>query len=253
MLKNPHLRWYRINEIIHFFSKVLTILKQYDPEKMKIKEVYDLMAQNLDSLKASYKQDKEITSSNALKVLDKIRDKAIISLRMVAYGYSLHHLEKLRVAGQSILDCIDKYGSKIYSLNYGAETTVLEKIGSELQSQPQLFRYVKTLHLEELLIDLVKSNEEFDKIFDKRLDERSKFNEYSTTEWINVNTTSYRQLIQHLIALSTLNPAEEFVVLFNHLNEIIDHYNDIVERRKSSNQSVNEVEVASDTNDSVLK
>ncbi|MEM9930370.1 MAG: DUF6261 family protein, partial [Bacteroidota bacterium] len=122
MIKTASLKNYRVQEFIQFISNTLTIVQRHDPAKLKIAEYVTALTQHHQMLENAYKQDTLSEITPQLAQLDAVRDQALVCLRQVCEGYTSYPDETLSASGKKIVECIDKYGSKLYSLNYGAET-----------------------------------------------------------------------------------------------------------------------------------
>jgi hypothetical protein len=245
MIKTSILAKYRIQEFIQFISNVLMIVKQHGPDKLKLKALYLSLLQNYGSLHAVYKRDADSELTPQLARLDERRDQAIICLRQIAEGYTHHFNGKQKAAGEQILACIDKYGNRLYSLNYSAETAALKKLGQELLTNPAYTNAIEEMQVTGVVKEMEIANSKFEKLFVQRLGAFSQDEAKTSKELIQLTTEAYRTLVQHMDAHVTLAPSEEYFSLINHINENIEHFNLIVERRKSEGE-VAEVDTAED-------
>jgi len=232
MIRSAILSKYRIQEFIQFISNMLMIVKQHGPDKLKIKALYTVLYQHHEKLQEAYKQDTISDITPQLAHLDIRRDQAIICLRQICDGYTHHHNEKLKTAGKKIVECIDKYGSRLYSLNYGAETAALKHLARDLQTNPECISALQEMHMEDVVNEMHMANTKFEKLFIQRLGEFSQYETKSTKELIQLTSEAYRTLVQHVDAHATLALSEEFTSLISHMNENIEHFNQVVERRK---------------------
>lgn len=250
MIKAALFKNYRIPEFIQFITNILIIVKQHDPAKLKIEPLFTALTQNHEKLLEAYKQHTTSEITPQLAQLDAQRDRAIVSLRKVCEGYMDHPDEKLKAAGQKVVECIDKYGSKLYSLNYGAETAILKNLVRDLQTNPEYIIALKDVHMETLVQQMHETNLEFEKLFIQRLGEFSQYETKTTRELTQLTTEAYRTLVQHVDAHALLAPSEKYTSLIDHMNENIDHYNQVVERRKSSGET-EEVDMIADAPEDV--
>lgn len=240
MIKTALVNRYRLQEFIQFISNTLMIVKQHGPEKMKIKELYYLLQRHQEKLQVAYKQTAHSDITPLLASLDTQRDQAIICLRKVSEGYTYHPQEKMRAAAATVLACIDKYGNKLYQLNYSAETAALKNLVRDLQTVPACTAALKDLGLEAVMHEIRSANTKFKKLFIQRLEEFSQ-DEVSGTRVLNQQTSeAYKTLMQHIDAHATLAPSVEYTLFINHINENIEHFNQMVERRKRSGEAVPE-------------
>ena len=233
MIKTALFSRYRIKEFIQFINNTLLIVKKHGPDKLRVKALYLALLQNHESLKKIYKQDAMNEITPQLVRLDEKRDRAIVCLRQVCEGYTNHPNEKQKAAGQKILDCIDKYGSKLYNLNYSAETAALHQLAHDFQTDPECVSALQTLHMEEVVNAMNAANKKFEKLFVDRLEIFSAEQAKSTRDLLQLSAEAYKTLMQHLEAHATLAPSAEYTSIINHINENIEHFNQMVEKRKS--------------------
>lgn len=235
MITSATIGRYRIKEFIQFIQNSLIIINQHSPNKLRIKAQYNGLNKEFLQLEQAYKQESMSETGIKLVELDAQRDQAIICLRMISEGYVRHPKEALRSAGELVVDCINKYGTRLYSLNYSAETAALKNIVRDLQSIPTCAQAIKDMHLEEVVNEMKKANQEFEQVFIQRLEETSKEETQSTRELVQSTSEAYRTLVKHIEAHSTLTPSAEYTLFINHLNENIEHFNQIVDRRRLDN------------------
>lgn len=253
MINAALLNRYRLQEFIQFVSNTLMIAKQHGPEKMKVKVPYQTLQQQHYRLQTAYKQTANSDITPLLANLDTRRDQAIICLRRLCEGYTYHAQEKKKAAAATVLTCIDKYGNKIYQLNYSAETAALKNLVRDLRTDTECVAALQVLGLEEVANEISNANVKFEKLFIQRLQEFSQ-DELAGTRTLSQQTTeAYKTLVQHIEAHATLAPSSEYTLFVNHLNENIEHFNQIVQRRKRSGEATPEEEnTASDETVGVL-
>lgn len=238
MITPAQLTRYRIKEFIQFIRNSLLIVSQHNPEQLKVKAQYGALTRVQQQLELAYKQDKEDETALELVQMDATRDRAIVCLRMISEGYTRHFDATLSAAGQSVLDCIDKYGPRLYSLNYSAETAALKNVVRDLQTIPACVQAIQALHLEALVVEMKRSNLAFEKQFIEHLEASSQTGLQTMRELTQSTTDAYRTLTRHLEAHATLTPSAEYTLFINHLNENTEHFNQMVDRRKATPEAI---------------
>ncbi|MGD1892711.1 MAG: DUF6261 family protein [Cyclobacteriaceae bacterium] len=236
MIKTALFKKYRTNEFIQFISNTLMIVKEHGADKLKVKAAYSSLNKHHQQLAEAYKQATQSEITPQLAKLDDQRDEAIICLRQICEGYTNHHQEEKRMAGQTILNCIAKYGNRLYNLNYSAETTALKNLASDLLTEPECLAAVQTVHMEEVVTYMQTTNQQFEELFIQRLKEASQLETMTMTERSQLTADVYRSLVQHVQAHATLSPSELYTGFINHLNENIEYFNQLVDRRKRGEQ-----------------
>ena len=246
MITTALLTRYRIKEFIQFVYNSVIIVSQHNPNQLSVKKQYTALTQIHRQLEQAYKRDTGKTATPQLAQLDAARDQAIVCLRMISEGYTRHYDPTLNAAGQQVLACIDKYGSRLHSLNYSAETAVLKNVVRDLQTIPACAQAIQALHLEPLVAEMKRLNLAFEQRFVDRLEIISRSESRSMRELVQQTTEAYRTLVKHLEAHATLNPSVEYTLFINHFNENIEHFNQVVERRRAASTPADNREVPSD-------
>ena len=236
MVTSASLTNFRIKEFIQFIRNTQMIVSQHGADKLKIKAQYNALNQAHKQLEQAYKQDTNNDITAQLAHLDDQRDQALICLRQISEGYTHHHAPTLKAAGTKIVECISKYGNRLYSLNYSAETAALKNITRDLQTIPECVSAIQALGLKEVVQEMKRTNLAFETLFIQRLKTLSQFDAKSNKERMQLTSEAYRTLVKHLEAHATLTPSDLYTSLINHMNENVDHFNHIVERRKMADE-----------------
>ena len=232
MITVAYLFRYRIKEFIQFIRNTLLIVNQHSPDQLRVKPQYQALSKLHQQLERTYKQGRSNELGQELAQLDAARDQAVVCLRMLGEGYSRHPIPAQRAAGQAILDCLSKYGTRLYDLNYSAETAVLKKIVHDMKTDPACVRAVQELRLDALVGEIRRANHEFERLFIQQLEASSQNEGPRVRELVERSAEAYRTLVQHVEAHALLTPSSEYTLFGHHLNENIEHFNQIVARRK---------------------
>ncbi len=235
MIASATLSKYRIKEFTQFIRNSLIIVSQHGSDKLQVKTQYNTLSRECLQLERAYKQENMSETGIKLVELDTQRDQAIVCLRMISEGYVRHPNEALQTAGEQVIECINKYGTRLYNLNYSAETAALKNVVRDLQTIPAYAQAIEAMHLEEVVNEMKKANQAFEKVFIQRLEETSKEEPQSTRELVQSTSEAYRTLVKHVEARATLAPSTEYTLFINHFNENIEHFNQIIERRRLDN------------------
>ena len=240
MTTTPLFSRYRIKEFIQFVRNALMIVGQHNPDRLQIKAQYQTLSKLHRQMERSYKQDKSDALAQELAELDAARDQTIVCLRMLSDGFTRHPNEAQQEAGQRVLDCIDKYGSRLYNLNHSAETATLKKIVHDLQTDPACAEALERLHLEAVVNEIKRANQAFERKFVQHLEATSQTNGPRMRELVRQTTDAYRTLTEHAAAHALLTPSPEYTLFGHHLDENTEHFNQIVERRQQAQAASDE-------------
>jgi len=236
MINTAFLTVYRLQEVIQFMKNVRIILKKFDLEKLKLKELFGSFEEKFELLNRAYGTGSTSELTPQLKELDIRRDQAIICLRMMADAFTHHFEENLRDQGRRILNCIDNYGTKLYSLNYSAETAVLNKLYEDFTTTDENSKAIKELKLDAVLQEMNEANQLFEQLFVTRLEETSQDNFRPAKELNKEVIEIYKEMVKLIDAYATIANNKNYGTIIDHLNENIEHFNNIVERRKSTGE-----------------
>ena len=232
MITTAHLFNYRIKEFLQFMHNALMIVRQHDPDKLRVKAQYQALNNRYRQLESTYQRGTDYALTQELRRLDTARDQAIVCLRTISDGYTRHHRASHRLAGQQILDCIDKYGTRLYNLNHNAETVALKKIVADLRSDPTGPEALQLLHLEDTVDEMQQANQEFERQFVRHLQLAKLAEGPRMRDLVKQTAEAYRTLVEHVAAHALLAPSSEYTLFGHHFNENVEHFNQIVARRR---------------------
>ncbi len=253
MITTANLFNYRIKEFLQFMRNALMIVNQHGPDKLQIKAQYHALNKLHQRLERTYQQNDEEALNQELIQLDAARDQAIVCLRMLSEGYTRHHRDAHRRAGQRVLNCIDKYGSRLYNLNHSAETATLKKIVHDLQANPACLEALRLLHLEDTVAETKRTNQEFERQFVRQLEAASQAEGRRVRDLVQHSATAYRTLVDHVQAHALLSPSAEYTLFGHHFSENVEHFNQLVARRKPTAEAPTEepTDVSAETGEEV--
>ena len=245
MFTTAYLFRYRIKEFIQFMRNALIIVRQHGPEQLRVKAQYQALSKLYQQLETAYRQTDDNTLTRELAELDTARDRAVVCLRMLSEGYTRHPSAAQREAGQQLLECIDKYGSRLYDLNYSAETTALKKVILDLQNDPACAAALQQLQLEAVVAEIKRANQEFERQFVRYLEESGQTSGPRVRDLVQQTAGAYRTLVEHVGAHALLTPSAAYTLFSHHLNENVEHFNQLVSRRKQAREAAAEEMAAS--------
>ncbi len=230
---------FRIEECIQFFKDVSGICQNSNPEQLKINRQYKALKESVDKLEEEFKADRKSEYTEEIQALDHRRDEAVICLRKIADGFTNHYDKSKSEAGKAIIDCIDKYGTSVYKMNYKAETGILSNLGDDLKNDKTVSQAVESLGLSDVVSEMIKANKLFNERFLSRIEQQTEDVSQSATELVIESKTFYKALTDHIIAYNTIEPTEALTSLINKLNTLIESYNQTVESRGSKPEDEN--------------
>jgi hypothetical protein len=234
MIKSVNFKKFRTSEFIQFFVDINKIYEENNPESLNLSEQHALLANINSELAKVFKQDLGSDITEEIAELDQRRDEAVICLRKLADAYTNHYDSAKKEAGQRMVNAIDKYGSKIYLLNYQAETSTVNNLVNDIETLPELVDANTLMGSGDVVSELKTSNNLFNERYLARVHEEAEKEKVSAGEVIKEGITNYRTLVAHTEAHATLNSNVAYSSLINQLNVLIDKYNDTVSGRGNS-------------------
>ncbi|MFZ4799403.1 MAG: DUF6261 family protein [Bacteroidia bacterium] len=156
---------YRNKESIQYLKDTVTIYKAFDLTALKLKVFVDQLEARNALLEQLFEIAKKSEKTETLESLDKRRDLAIVGIRKVADGYENYFEDDKAQAGKLITTHIDKYGSKIYILNLLAETTAINSVVNDLETEVVVKAAVTLLNLTAWVAELKQANIDFNNMY----------------------------------------------------------------------------------------
>ncbi len=198
------------------------------------------LEQTNETLSKVFKKDRGSALTEQLTQLDQERDETLICIGKMADAFFNHHDQEKKLAGERVLKVLDKYGPKIYYLNYQAETSAVENLVLDVTTIPELKQAVELLPMTDLFERLGTKNTAFNQIFLKRVSEEAAAESISAGEVIKEGIGQYRELADHTVAHATLKPEQGYDALIKELNVLIDKYNALMANRGETSNEVEE-------------
>jgi len=239
MLQNLKFSRIRNSEFIQFIVDFIAILLKFNPKELGIEEQLNPVETELKKMEELQGANRGSDISKELGEIDTRRDNCIDGILGIAEAYLLHFNQEFREAASLIVNKINNYGTAIARQNYPTETASINGITAAFSSEPALQNALTKLHLTEWAAKLKEENDFFNQRFLDRVDETSKKSDLKTKELRKNITDNYNTLRNHLNSHSTLN-ATTFKPIMDQLNELIDKYNGMVNRRSGGKTQAEE-------------
>ncbi len=225
---------FRISEFIQFFKSLVGLCNKNNPAELGIIVQVNKMDDENKSMESSFKRAQKSKYTQKLIELDQQRDNMIVGIRTIAEGFTYHFDEKLKQAGKAIVETIDRYGTKISKLNYKAETSTLDNIYTDFLNSKELTKALTITNTKAMMDKMITANQEFEEVFEKRIQDDAADDSKSSGELVKQAIVAYRTLIKHIEAHATIKPGEGYNKLIREINELIDSYNETMEKRTPS-------------------
>lgn len=156
---------YRNKESIQYLNDTVSIYKAFDLKALKLDGFLTPLEKGNATLNQLFEIAKKNENTETIESLDERRDNAIVGIRKVADGYQNHFEQTTAQAGKLIVSHIDKYGSRISKLNYLAETTAINGVVSDMETDAAVVAAVALLNLSTWVAELKQANIDFNKMY----------------------------------------------------------------------------------------
>lgn len=231
MVELVQLQNLRISESVQFFDDVLTICKNNNPSDLNIQKPWAALDKSFKRLSQSFKKEQASTLTAELATLDFRRDQGITCLRKLADGYTNHHDDAKKEAGNLLLKTIDNYGNSISRINYQAETSLLENLTTDLKNDTDVAAAAKLLGVSDTITEIKTANDLFNQTYLNRVKESAADDMIAAGELVLECKEKYKVLVKYIEANATINPSEACTTLIGQLNSLIEKFNAMLAQR----------------------
>ena len=216
MIKGLNLRMLRNAELLRFIDFIIKAVERNNPTALKLDTKLLALKNIYNTLDELFKLPQDSLLTDDLQNLDAQRDVAITGILKLIDAYLLHFDTRFSDAAKLLDRNLTMYGKEIYHMNYQAESTTIENIIKDWDTETALQDAVAKLGLRDWKDHLDQSNRDFiaryeernqeyssetlDKIKDKRIEVYAAYYKLRDliTSYANIdeNNPGYQQLIR---------------------------------------------------------
>ncbi len=166
----------------------------------------------------------------AIKEADEQRNSTIIGFNDAISSCTRHFNDEVKEAGLAISTIVGHYGT-IQRKNYEAKSAAINDLILELTSN--FAEALKATATKQWIVELKKDNTTFKELQNERYTADANSDHITMTDARAVLDISYKALIKMINALALVNGVEKYESFIKELNERIDSYNLLIQRRSS--------------------
>jgi hypothetical protein len=238
MIATIHYQKLWIAEFIQFLKDFVSLYRDNNPDGFSNGTDLEPLEESINKLEALFKNKQGSDLTKEMIALNKRRNNAIKLLTSHTKGYSKYYFEDTRrMAAEKIYRKITRYGRFIYRQNFQAETNILSNLVNDLLSDNELAKAVEILALQPLVDELKTANELFNEKFLDRTLEMSQRPAVSASELKNTVMVHYRNLVSLIEARVLVSGSDKYQNLIDHLNELIEGYNELAASHSNKKES----------------
>ena len=236
MITKPLFQNFRNSEFVQFLNDSVTICKQQNVGTLKLTEQVGDMDTKTIAINAVFKITQGSAITEEIVGLDQVRDNNLIGIHAYTDGLTYHFIPATQLAAKAILASFDKYGKKLYLLNYQAETSTINSLINDWTVDSKLAAAIVTLKLTDWQAELKRSNDLFNVTFMSRVNEKASANDIKFFELRKASTLSFKEVVKHIEARATIATDKAYEPLIKSLNVLIEKYNRMVAGRSTTDE-----------------
>ena len=221
----------RNNEFVQYNKSYRDIVNAHTPTVLKINTQATSYSAVVDHLTAIYIKEKGSDITPEIIAADDRRDLALMGISMVVKGYNHSHVSDNVIAAGIIEYTFNKYGKNIGDLNYQAETSTVNNLVGDLQTDTKTKAAVTLLGLTDWVIELASANNAFDALY---LNRNTDYAIRSKEESIDLRksvTANQKELIGFINGYAITTPSDAYNKLIDELNTLGKQYQNLVSKR----------------------
>jgi hypothetical protein len=225
---------YLLGDLINFIKNIIAIVTGNTIVAQEVTTFMDALQAKHVQIDAAYAYQKDSPESKEIEAQDVRRDVAFMGIKTVATGFLSHFEESKRLAAKAILDCIAKYGKDIQVQSDTTETTILDKMVTEFETDPILIAAFATLGITSWIAELKSANQTFNAKFLERNKKYTLKPKESASELKPQVVKAYEALLVQISSRNNIDTTGKYTPLINELNALVAQFNNKVTARESS-------------------
>ena len=219
------------NEFVQYNKDFRDIVNAHSPLVLKIQTQADDYATVVDHISEVFIKERGSDVTPNIIAADLRRDAAISGVSKVADAYAKSHIEDKKIATGIINYIFNKYGKNIGALNYQAETSTVNNLVKDLQTDTKAVAAVTLLGLTDWVIELSSANTAFDVLYLNRNSDYSIRSKDGNIDLRRTVTASQKILIQFINAYAITTPSDDYNKLIDELSSLGRQYKNVLAKR----------------------
>lgn len=244
MIQSIVLQPLRNGEFIQFVYDFLRIVQTNNPDELKARPQYDGLKLLADEMENLFRISQASLITAEIEALDLRRDRALIGIRTVAFGYTYHPNPTLETHGKVLEAHFALFGNNIIRDNYLSQTASIRNILQDWNNKTNLQDAINGLGLQDWKSELQAANEAFYDALTRRNEQLAMANPDSLrTKRLEANAAYYRLRDRINGHLEVSDGADPWATVAMLANQSISNYNALLTRRTGSGTTTPEDEV----------
>jgi len=235
MINSIKLQTLRNSEYIQFFTDVLKVVSNNNPEALEVKALYDALHSKANEIESLFKVSQGSMVTKEIENLDARRDKAINGVTLIIQALTYSADLTVSNYAKTLEAHLSLFGTGIAKDNYLSETTVLRNIVNDWKTKPDLKEAITTLQLLSWQTEMEQANNEFSETYSKRNDQLAGASGDKLKALRLEGNEAYYKLRTRLNSYLDINEGTDpWATTVNQINQNINNYLALLNRRNNS-------------------
>jgi Family of unknown function (DUF6261) len=238
MIKEPHFSKFVLPEFIPFVKGFAQLCKDNNAgNALAIDSFVTDTTTALNPVESAYAYQKDSPETIELDALDLRRDRAFMGIKTQALAMTYHFNAANASAGETILNCIKKYGKDVQLLALMIETETLDKLISDFENDILVKAAITTLQLTAWVAELKTANAAFNTKYLDRTKRYANQPSLPATKLKPAAVKAFEKLVKQIDSRNNIDTTGKYNTLISQLNALTEQYNTAATRRLSGGGS----------------
>jgi len=233
---NPIFYKMRISDYMIFGQLFLEIIQKINPEKCNLLTSIEKLENLLNLLKKLAGQSKGSIHSDDVVAADTVRDNAVKAAFNYVEACQFRNREGYTEAAELILSVIKKHGRTMYNYSLNDQSAATITLFEELNSHVEYQQAIDTIKSRSWFNDILKYEDEFLGILNKRTDDLAEKQEGSSFETQKEIRSTIEDTLKIIEVMYSMNNDDELKHSLRLISEETDRINRSVKSRKSDSK-----------------
>jgi hypothetical protein len=193
----------------------------YNPEVLKVKPLYEKYQAEHNTMNLGYRNVKRSILTPKIQDSNKSRSKILKAIRYIVKGNTHHYLQNTADAALKLDALINRDGD-ITTMPIYHQTGIINILVEELSNTYK--PYAMLIHVDDLVSELKRENEEFDTLSKKVVQEHVEKNDVVIKVARRHLDDAYKSVIRRAEAFAEIDGMEKYSEFFKAINIIVAKY-----------------------------
>ena len=241
-MKEISFRFFRNRDYYMLAQKFLSVLGEYNISEIKMDFHLPKLQLSFDNFDKTYQKVRKSELTDIIESIDIRRDNAFDAFKYYVHACSLRNEPEISDAAKVVKITIKSIGWTLQKDGLNEETSKLKTLFNEIENSVDLTNYIEIIGAKQWYNSLKSEQEEYDKVFLKRENQKSDKPNITANEARNNLKKDIQELWIYINVINNMNNNKKIDELIGKLSNIVKDTKSIVSSRKqsTSKQETNE-------------